>query len=93
MEQLQAEMERMRIQMGSQMALIQNLARGQEELRGIVNKLHLDGCNRVNQTVKVGDQIIDQPPRRQEVGLVNSGPFQISTTSRVQQQPRQKKTG
>ena len=67
-----------------QMALIQSLARGQEELRAIVNELHQDGCNRMKQIVEVGDQVIDQPPRRQEVR-----PFQIATTSRVQQQSRQ----
>ena len=39
------------------------------------------------------DQVIDQPPRRQEVGLVKSGPFQIAATSRSQQQPRQKRQG
>ena len=70
-----------------EMALIQGLAWVQEELRGIVNKLHQDGCNRVKQTVEVGDQVIDQPPR-QEFGLVKSGPFQIATTSGVQQRPR-----
>ena len=44
----------------------------------------------MKQTVEAGDQVIDQPPRRQKVGLVKSGPFQVATTSRVQQQPRQK---
>ena len=43
----------------------------------------------MKQTVEVGDQVIDQPLRRQEVGLVRRGPFQIATT-RVQQQPGQK---
>ena len=89
-EQLQVEMEAMRIKMLGQMALIQSLARGQEELRTVVNKLHQDEWNRVKQIAEVGDQVIDQPPKRQELGLVKSGPFQISTTSRVQQQSCQK---
>ena len=46
-EQLQAEMERMRTQMIIQMALIQSLAQGQEELRILVSKLHQDGRNRM----------------------------------------------
>ena len=41
-EQLQVEMEAMRIQMLGQMTLIQSLARGQEEMRTVVNKLHQD---------------------------------------------------
>ena len=90
LEQLQAKVEAMRTQMLGKMALIQGLARVQEELRGIVNKLYQDGFNRVKQTVEVGDQVINQPLRRQEVGLLKSGPFKIATTSRVQQQPRQK---
>ena len=61
MRQLQAEIATMRIQMLVQMALIQNLARGQEELRILVNKLHQDGCNRMQQTIKIGDQVINQP--------------------------------
>ena len=56
LEHLQAEMAKMRIQMNGQMALIQNLARGQEELRILVNKLQGNG---------VGDQIISQPPMKQ----------------------------
>ena len=42
LEQLQAEMERMRIQMSNQRALIQSLAREQEELRFLISKLHQD---------------------------------------------------
>ena len=83
LEQLRTEVETMRIQMLGQMALIQGLARGQEELRTIINKLHQDGYNRMKQAVEAGDQVIDQPPRRQEFGLVKSGTFQITTTSRV----------
>ena len=93
LEQLQAEMERMRIQMSNQMALIQNLARGQEDMRALINKLHQDGCNRMKQTVKVGDQFINQPPMRQEVGLVKRRPFKIVDTSRAQQPTRQQQRG
>ena len=93
LEQLRAEMEAMRIQMLGKMALIQSLARGQEELRALVNKLHQDGCNRMKQTIEVGDQVINQPLMRQEVGLVVNGPFQIAATSRAQSQPRQQRQG
>ena len=97
LEQLQTEMETMKIQMigqmVGQMALIQNFAQGQEELRTLVNKLHQDRCNRMKQIVEAGDQVINQPPKRQEVGLVESGPFQIAATSRAQQQPRQPRQG
>ena len=55
--QLQAEVATMRIQMLGQMALIQNLARGQEELRTLVNKLHQNSCNHMKQTIKIGDQV------------------------------------
>ena len=72
------------------MALIQGLAREQEELRTIISQLHQDIYNNMKQTVKVGDQVIDQPPRRQGFGLVKNGPLQVTTTSRVQQQPHQK---
>ena len=44
-ELLQVDMEAMRIQMIGKMALIQNLAQGQEELRTLVNKLRQNGCN------------------------------------------------
>ena len=71
----------MRTQMLGKMALIQGLARGQEELRAIINQLHQDKHNRMKQAVEAGDQVIDQHPRRQDIGLVKSGPFQISTTS------------
>ena len=37
LEQLQAEVDVMRTQMSGKMALIQGLARGQEELRSIIN--------------------------------------------------------
>ena len=68
LEQMQAEVGAMRAQMLGQMALIQGLARRQEELKAIINQLHQDGYNSMKQTVEVGDQVIDQPPRRQKVG-------------------------
>ena len=43
LEQLQAEVDAIRTQMMGQMDLIQDLARGQEELRTIINQLHQDG--------------------------------------------------
>ena len=43
LEQLQAEVEAMRTQMLRQMDLIQGLARGQEEMRAIIKKLHQEG--------------------------------------------------
>ena len=52
-------------QMVGQMALIQNLARGQEELRALVNKLHQGGCNHMEQTTRIGDQVINQPQLKQ----------------------------
>ena len=61
LKQLQAEMEGMRIQMISQMALIQNLARGQEELRALVNKFHQDRCNHMEQTTRTRDRVFNQP--------------------------------
>ena len=76
-------------QMVGQMALIQNLAQGQEELRVLVNKLHQDRYNHMKQTIETGDQVFNQSPMRQEAGLMESGPFQIAATSRAQQQPRQ----
>ena len=41
----------------------------------------------MKQTVEAGDQVMDQPPRRQGSSMVKNGPLQIATTSRVQQQP------
>ena len=57
-EQLQVEMEAMRIQMLGQMALIQNLAQGQEEQRALINKLRQDGCNQTGQTTRSKGQNI-----------------------------------
>ena len=54
-------------QMVGQMALIQNLAQGQEELKVLINKLHLGERNQMGQTTKVEDQVIIQLPLRQEV--------------------------
>ena len=72
-------------QMVGQMALIQKLAQGQEELRALVNKLLQDRCNRMKQIVKVGDQVINQPPTKEEVVLVERIPFKMAITPRVQQ--------
>ena len=44
LKQLQDEIATMRIQMLGQMTLIQNLARGQEELRILINKLQQDNA-------------------------------------------------
>ena len=72
LERLQTEIATMKIQMMGQMvgqmALIQNLAQGQEDLRVLVNKLHQDRCNQMGQTARIGDQVINQPPMK-------SGPF------------------
>ena len=93
LERLQTEIAIMKVQMMGQlvgqMALIQNLAQGQEELRALVNQLHQDGCNRMKQTVKIGDQVTTQPPMRQEAGSGENKPFRITATSRTQQRPRQ----
>ena len=58
----------MRTQMLGQIALIQGLARRQEELKAIINQLHQDGYNSMKQTVEAEDQVIDQPLRRQRFG-------------------------
>ena len=89
LEQLQAEFSAMKTQMLGQMALIQGLAREQEELRTMINQLHQDRYNSMKQIVKAEDQIISQLPRSQRFGLVKNGPHQIVTTSQVQQRPFQ----
>ena len=43
--------------------------------------------------VRIWDQIINQPLMRQEVGLVESRPFRIATTSQAQQRPCQQQKG
>ena len=53
-------------QLVGQMALIQNLAQGQEELKVLVNQLHQDGCNRMGKRIRIGNQVTAQPPMRQE---------------------------
>ena len=87
LEELQIEMETMKIQMMGQlvgpMALIQDMAQRQEELRVLVNKLLQD--NQVGKTTRAEDQVIIQPPfetRRQGKG--SSTCFRVtrpSTTS------------
>ena len=85
LEQLQAEFSAMKTQMLGQMALIQGLAREQEELRTIINQLHQDRYNNMKQTVKAGDQVINQLLRSQRFGLTKNRPLQVVTTSHVQQ--------
>ena len=70
-----------------QMALIQGLAREQEELRTMISQLHQDRSN-MKQPVQVRDQVFDQLPRGQESGMVKNRPLQIATTSQAQHQPR-----
>ena len=78
----------MKTQMLGQMALIQGLARKQEELRTVINLLHQDKYNSMKPAVRVGDQTGNQPPRSQRSGPMNR-PLQAATTSQVQQRPRQ----
>ena len=60
LEQLQAEMERRRTHMNGQMALIQSLAREQEELRILISKLHQDKYDRLGQTARIWGLANDQ---------------------------------
>ena len=66
LERLQTEIAIMRVQMMGQlvgqMALIQNLAQGQEELKVLINQLHQDGYKCMKQTIKIGDQVTFQSP-------------------------------
>ena len=71
-----------------QMALIQNLARGQEEIRVLVNMLHQDGCNHMEKTTRIGDRVFNQPQLKQE-DSVEKTPFKTVAMPRVQQRPRQ----
>ena len=92
LEQIKYEMEAMKIQMLGQMVLIQNLSRGQEELRALVSKLHQEGCNHMEQTTRIGDRVFNQPQLKQE-DLVEKTPFKMAATPRVQQRPRQPQWG
>ena len=47
----------------------------------------------MGQTTRIRDQVIHQPPMRQEVGLVKRTPFKMDTIPRVQEQPRQPQQG
>ncbi|CAI8596091.1 unnamed protein product [Vicia faba] len=89
LEGLQIELATMKIQMMGQlvgqMSLIQNLAQGQEKLKVLINKLLQDGCNQVGQTTRVENQVIIQPPLRQEAK--GKSP-QCASGSQAQQQPR-----
>ena len=94
LERLQIEIAIMKVQMMGQlvgqMALIQNLAQGQEELKVLINKLRRDGCNQMGKTSRIGDQVIIQPPLRQEA---ERRPPQFALGSRAQQQPRLRQQG
>ena len=70
LKHLQAEVDALRTQMLGQIALIQGLAREQEELRTMISQLHQDRYN-MKQPVQVRDQVINQPPRCQRFGLMN----------------------
>ena len=84
LEPLQAKFSAMKTHMLGQMALIQGLAREQEELRTMINQLHQDRYNSRKQIVKADDQVINQLPRSQRFGLMKNRPLQVATTSRVQ---------
>ena len=94
LEGLQIDLATMKIQMMGQlvgqMALIQNLAQGHEELKVLINKLHQDGCNQMGQTTKVEDQVTIHSPLRQEVK--GKSP-QFASGSQAQQQPHQHQQG
>ena len=82
LKRLQAEVDTMRTQMLGQMALIQDLAQRQEELRVLVNQLLRD--NQLGQTSKVEKQAIIQPPVVQE----DKGKApQFASGSQAQHQP------
>ena len=77
-------------QLVGQMALIQNLAQGQEELRVLINKLYQDERNQMGKTNRVEDQVVIQPPLRQEA---ERKPPQFASGSQAQQQPHQRQQG
>ena len=71
------------------MALIQNLAQGQEDLKVLVNQLRQDGYNCMGQRTRIRDQVTAQPPIRHGAGLRESRPSQFASTSWSQQWLRQ----
>ena len=75
-------------QLVGQMALIQDLAQRQEELRVLVNQLLWD--NQVVQTSEVEEQVIIQPPSSQEDR--GKAP-QFASGSQAQHQPHQRQQG
>ena len=75
-------------QLVGQMALIQDLAQRQEELRVLVNQLLRD--NQVGQTSEVEEKVIIQPPLRQEDK--GKAPL-LASGSQAQQQPLQHQRG
>ena len=66
-EPMQAEITEMRIQMMGQMALIQNLARGQEELRILINEPLKFEDNQMVRTTRVGNPSVTLPPIRSKL--------------------------
>ena len=92
LEELQIELATMKIQMMGQlvgqMALIQDLAQRQEELRVLVNQLLRD--NQLGQTSKVEEPVIIKFPLRQE----DKGKApQLASGSQAHQQPRRRQRG
>ena len=87
LKRLQAEVDTLKTHMLGQRALIQGLAREQEELRTMISQLHQER-HHMKQPAQVRDQVFDQLPRGQEPGMVKNRTLQIATTSQVQLQPR-----
>ena len=83
LKRLQAEVDTLKTQMLGQRALIQGLAREQEELRTMISQLHQERHN-MKQPAQVRDQVFDQLPRGQEPGMVKNITLHIATTSQVQ---------
>ena len=75
-------------QLVGHMALVQDLAQRQEEIRVLINQLLRD--NHVGQTSEVEDQVIIQPPLRQEDK--GKAPL-LASGSQAHQQPRQRQRG
>src|ERR1044072_1166116 len=77
--------------MTGQMDLIQNLARGQEELRVFINELLKFEDNRMVRTARVGDPSVNLPPMRPKLTCSQErGKFPLL---RQQQQGNQHKQG
>ena len=83
LKRLQAEVDTMRTQMLGQMALIQDLAQRQEELRVLIRQLLQN--NQLGKTSEVEEQVTIQPPLRQEDK--GKAPL-LASGSQAHQQPR-----